>query len=668
MRKRARIFKMFFMVFVVFASTAWSEETGQNARALTELSLERLLNVSVISASRKSQSLSDVTSAVFVINHEDIRRSGATNIPDLLRMVPGVQVASISGNSWAISIRGFNGNFANKLLVMIDGRSVYTPLYGGVFWDVQDTPLDNIDRIEIIRGSGGTMWGANAVNGVINIITKSPQDANGTFLTALSGSHERATVMARYGSTIGEDTSYRLHVQHTNRGNTFTESANASDSMQLTSGGFRINSTPTKRLNLNLQGELYGGEVNNTFTTVTPPTDETKSRGTKLFGGNILSRFDWLQSDSSKISLQLYYDRTNRNTAIFNEKRDTVDMDLQYNIRLFENHEATLGVGYRFLHDRTTDTNKGFLLTPEERSDHLVNIFIQDEITLVPETLRFIIGSKFEHNDYTGWELQPSARLSWTPNKGYSFWAAVTRSVRTPSRAEQDVKINLAIIPPNHLLPLPTVITVTGDRQLKSETLLAYELGFRADVNEFLSLDISSYFNQYNDLISSKYGTPYLGGATLAVQPSNFSNMYKYQSCGAEISLNWQPLDWWKLKGGYAYTEFFGNGANESIAKYSTPLHQATIRSMMTFGRDFDFDLWTRYVGANISPLVTANTHIPAYITLDARLAWRPMAGVELSVVGKNLLERRHPEAVTFLTTARYEVERSVSGKISWEF
>jgi iron complex outermembrane recepter protein len=668
MPKIISIVQIMFFVIIVSVSVVSGAEKEQSADTLTELSLESLLNVSVVSASRKSQILGDVTSAVFVINQEDIRRSGATTIPDLLRMVPGVQVASVDGNSWAVSIRGFNGNFANKLLVMIDGRSIYTPLYGGVFWDVQDPVLDNIERIEVIRGSGGTMWGANAVNGVINIITKSSHDTKGGLLSGLTGSYERGTVEARYGATIGNDTSYRLYVKHAYRDDTFASTGTASDSLRITRGGFRSDSTLPHNVNLTLQGDMYGGEANNTFTGVSFPSSFTVSEPAKLFGGNILSRLDWLQSESSQFSFQLYYDRTGRDITIFKENRDTVDIDLQHNLRVAQNHDITWGAGYRYLHDQTTDKNRGFSVKPDNRTDNLMNLFIQDEITLLPETLRFIVGSKFEHNDYTGWELQPSARLLWIPQKGYSVWAAVTRSVRTPSRAEQDVTINLAVIPPSTAMPLPSVVVVSGDRQTKAESLVSYELGLRADLTAALSLDITAFYNQYHDIINTQQRAPFVQGGTQVIVPYKFTNDKDYQSCGGELSLQWQPLEWWKIKGGYAYINFYGDDVDNSMPARATPTHQTTLRSMLSFGRNVDFDLWGRYVGATRYPLITETVDIPVYFTLDTRLAWRPTAGVELSIVGKNLLDKRHLETATDLTVVRHEMERSVYGKVTWAF
>mgnify|MGYP001336656060 CR=1 FL=1 len=658
------------MLLVASLASPGGAAEEQTATDLTDLNMERLMDVTVISASRKSQTLSEVASAIFVITQEDIRHSGSTTIPDLLRMVPGVQVASIDGNSWAISIRGFNGTFANKLLVMIDGRTVYTPLYGGVYWDVQDTPLDNIERIEVIRGSGGTMWGANAVNGVINIITKNSQDTRGVRLTGLAGSRERGTVSAQYGSEIGDSASYRLYVKHVDRGDTHTTTGTADDSLQITRGGFRIDSTISRNLNATLQGDLYNGTGHNTTTTSTviPPFTTDTTQPTDLFGGNFLSRLDWLQSDSSKFSLQLYYDRTGRNTSFIKEDRDTVDIDLQHNLRLADIHELTWGTGYRFLHDHSDGAEGVFILNPKTRSENLLTLFVQDEITLLPETLRFIIGTKLEHNDFTGWEVQPSARLSWSPYKGYSIWTAVTRSVRTPSRSDQDARITVAAFPPAPpFSPLPSFVALIGNRQLAPESLLAYELGFRADLSETISLDISTFYNQYHDIIGNMPGTPFVENGT-QLYPYYFTNLNDYESGGGEFSLQWQPREWWKIKGGYAYIRFLGDAVEDSLAVKATPAHQATLRSMLALGRNVDFDLWARYVGANRYPMFTDTALIPAYVTLDARLAWRPMAGVELSLVGHNLLEQRHLETITDLTVVRHEVERTVYAKATWAF
>ena len=641
----------------------------QSSEEVLDLPLERLLDVSVVSASRKSQSLSDVSSAIFVINQEDIRHSGATTIPDLLRMVPGAQVSSIDGHSWAVSIRGFNGNFSNKLLVMIDGRSVYTPLYGGVFWDVQDTLFDNIERIEVIRGSGSTMWGANAVNGVINIITKNSQDTKGGLVTALGGNQGHAEAGLRYGAALSEATSYRLYLKHVDKGDTYTTTPGAEDFLRVTRGGFRMDSAPSGSLNLTLQGDAYGGREGNTYTAAsfTPPFGDTLTQTTGLFGANLLSRLDWLQSETSKFSLQIYYDRTDRSTKLVQEYRDTVDLDLQHNLRVAGGHEFTWGAGYRFLHDHTPGSAV-FYLIPESRSDTLLNLFVQDEITLLPDTLRLTLGSKLEHSKYAGWELEPSAKLSWTPRKGYSLWASVSRSVRTPTRGEQDVRITYQVFPPTPPLPFPSAVVLTGNRGVAAESLVAYELGFRTDLSDQFSLDISTFYNRYHSIIDSTPQTPFVQGGTQLTLPYVFNNLYRFDSTGGEFSLQYQPRDWWKIKGGYSYIRFFGGEAVNFLGIKATPSHQATLRSMFALGRDLDLDFWARYVGANRYPLSYGTIDLAGYAELDIHLAWRPMAGLELSLVGRNLLHDRHLETVSNLSQIRHYVEPSLYGKASWAF
>lgn len=646
-----------------------SSATVQAADAgdVLDLSLERLLDVSVVSASRKTQVLSEVASALFVIGQEDIRHSGATTIPDLLRMVPGVQVATVDGNDWAVSVRGFNGMFANKLLVMIDGRTVYTPLYGGVFWDVQDTLLENIERIEVIRGSGSTMWGANAVNGVINIITKSAHDTKGALVTGLAGSREHGTVGVRYGAGLTEQSSYRIYLKHVERGGTDSVNLQAPDSQQMTRGGFRVDSTPFDELNLMVDGNAYGGSSEHSFAipAYAPPFLANPTYSVGLFGANLLTRFDWLQSATSKWSLQLYYDCTQRDIPLVQETRNTVDLDLQHTLRLGARHEVTWGAGYRYLQDRTPGS-QFFYLIPESRGLSLVNLFVQDEISLIPETLRLILGSKVEHNEFSGWEIEPSAKVSWTPRRGMSVWGSVTRSVRTPTRGENDIRIGIGLIPAAPPA-LPTLLVLTGNRDLGSESVLSYEAGLRADLPRAVSLDLSTFFNRYHNIIGNRFGTPFVSGNHLEL-PNSFVNLGGLDTAGGELALQWQPLDWWKLKGGYAVLRVFGEAALGNPASKAAPEHQATLRSLMSLGKSVDLDLWGRYVGVNYYQLQQENVRIPAYLTLDARAAWRPVPGWELALVGQNLLERRHLETVTDQTLARHEVSRTVYGKVTWEF
>ncbi|WP_183359052.1 TonB-dependent receptor plug domain-containing protein [Geomonas limicola] len=662
------------MVAIVLVSLALTVSLGpaplQAAEGpdVLDLPLERLLDVPVVSASRKTQALSEVASAVFVITQEDIRHSGATTIPDLLRMVPGVQVASMDGNDWAVSVRGFNGIFANKLLVMIDGRTVYTPLYGGVFWDVQDTLLENIERIEVIRGPGSTMWGANAVNGVINIITKSARDTQGGLVLGLVGSRERGTLGVRYGAELGEQSSYRLYLKHVDRGSTDAINLPSPDTLEITRGGFRVDSALRDGLDFTFQGDVYGGNSDHSYVipAYASPYFSNPTYAASVFGANLIGRLDWLQAPTSKWSLQLYYDRTQRDIPLVQETRNTVDLDLQHNVNLGGRHELTWGVGYRYLQD-SSPGSPFFYLVPDSRGLSHVNLFVQDEISLLPETLRLMLGSKVEHNEFTGWEFAPSAKLSWTPRKGMSLWASVTRSVRTPTRGENDIRIGVGLIPPTPPAGVPTLLVLTGNRGLVSETVISYEAGFRSDLNHAVSLDLSTFFNRYHNIVGNRFGAVVTSG-NQQLLPDNFVNLGSIDSTGGEVSLQWQPQDWWKLKGGYALLRVFGEAPQGNPGSKASPEHQATLRSLMSLGKWVDLDLWGRYVGGNYYQLQQENVRIPAYLTLDARLAWRPAPGWELALVGQNLLERRHLETVTDQTLARHEMARSLYGKVTWDF
>ena len=417
---------------------------------LVQLSLEDLMTLEVTSASRKAQSLADTAAAVFVITSEDLRRSGVTNIPDALRMVPGVTVARIDSSKWAVTVRGFNGRFARKLLVLIDGRSAYSPLFSGVFWDAQDTLLEDVERIEVIRGPGATIWGANAVNGVINIITKKAADTTGGLAVAGAGSFERGFGAVRYGTDIGDWGAVRAYGKYFNRNELKAEDGRpADDSWDMGRGGFRMDGK--RGLNsFTLQGDYYGGTERETITfpdLAAPPSFSTvRTAHTTVGGGNLLSRWTRSLADDSELSLQFYYDRNKRNIPqLFGDTTDTIDLDLLHRFQWGSRHETVWGGGFRFIDERITGSDT-LSFNPAERNERLYSAFLQDDITVVQDRLHLIIGSKFEHNVYTGFELQPSGRLIWTPNEQISLWSAVSRAVHTPSRGESDNLLNQKVV------------------------------------------------------------------------------------------------------------------------------------------------------------------------------------------------------------------------------
>src|SRR5688572_15258115 len=411
---------------------------------IMDMDLESLMKIEVTSVSKRPEKLSDAAAAIYVISNEEIRRSGVTSIPEALRLAPGLEVARQDSHTWAISSRGFNDEFANQLLVLIDGRSVYTPLFAGVYWDVQDLPLEDINRIEVIRGPGASLWGANAVNGVINITTRRAKDTQGLLISAGAGNEERGFGTIRYGGKIGEQAHFRVYGKYLNRDDSgLTNGLSANDSWSMWRGGMRLDWEPSHNNLLTLQGDIYTGELNQTVTVPSlsaPPSEELREK-VGVSGGNVLGRWSHQFSDTSELSLKAYYDRTERDRVVFDETRDIFDLDLQHRFQLGDRHDFVVGLGYNITSD-DLDNRFAVSFDPTHRTASLYSAFVQDEIELVRDRLRLTMGTKIEHNDYTGWEVQPNARLSWSITKRQTAWFAASRAISTPSRAEDDIRIN----------------------------------------------------------------------------------------------------------------------------------------------------------------------------------------------------------------------------------
>ncbi|MFN7140717.1 MAG: TonB-dependent receptor plug domain-containing protein, partial [Limisphaerales bacterium] len=481
------------------ATGIWGSSSAQELTSpdLTELSLTDLLNVEVTTVSRAAEPLSQAPAAITVIKGEDIRRTGATTIPDALRLAPGLQVAQVDAHTWAISARGFNDVFANKLLVMIDGRTVYSPLFSGVFWDVQDTLLEDIDRIEVIRGPGAALWGANAVNGVINIITKDARDTHGVLLSAGTGTEELGFGHVRYGAKLSENASARVYAKYFNRDNArLLDGSAANDHWEMFRGGFRLDWQPGDPNLLTFQGDAYVGTLDQTYNvpTFTPPFTALLADDIEAHGGNILGRWTHTFSSDSEMIWQLYFDQSVRNTPVFQEERVTADLDFQHHFILGERQRITWGGGYHRTDDEAGNT-LSVALIPEERGLNLYSAFIQDEIQIIHDKLALTLGSKFEHNDFTGFEIQPNARIAWTPLTNAVLWGAVSRAVRTPSRAEHDIIINPPGAPPGSA-------SLFGNRNFDSEDLIAYEIGFRSQPTTRMTWEIATFYNDYDNLRS----------------------------------------------------------------------------------------------------------------------------------------------------------------------
>lgn len=654
----------------VVGSLSWSyaqdwPETTQND--FTELPIEALMEITVSSVSKKEQRLADSAAAIFVISQEDIRRSGVTTIADALRMVPGVQVARIDANKWAVSSRGFNSRFAGQMLVLFDGRAVYTPLFSGVFWDRQDTVLEDIDRIEVIRGPGAALWGANAVNGVINIITKRADDTLGGLLTAGGGNEERGFGSIRYGFEPNNQTQVRLYLKHLDRDSMRqTTGREGEDAWHMTRGGFRLDSELTSRDSLTVQGDLYDGRLGETYNYVLPDY-RTVDSVSKVFGANILSRWKRLFSDSADVTLQLYYDRSEQDMLVIGEKRDTVDLDLQNRFPLGNSHEITWGLGYRYSRDRITNSTY-VMLTPTKQSVDIFSSFLQDDITLVADKLHLIVGSKFEHNDYTGFEIQPTARLLWTPDRQHSIWLSASRAVRTPSRGERGFKLYNGT--GQDIAGTPVYFQLNGSNNLKSDEMIAYELGYRAEPSDRFALDAAAFYNIYHQLDVHSQGAPFFETTPAPDHysiPGYLRNSGTAHTCGFELAVNAQLQAWWRLRTAYSYLTFVKQeAADDTIPwdpKGETPRHQLSLRSLLDVTPDIELDLWLRYVDS------LPNLQVGSYLNLDARLAWQANEELELSLVGQNLLHTQRLEfQQQILNTQPATVGRSFYGKVTWKF
>ncbi|HEX6960861.1 MAG TPA: TonB-dependent receptor [Lacipirellula sp.] len=614
----------------------------------------------VSSVSRQESTVGKSPAAVFVITPEMIRHSGANNIPDLLRMVPGIEVARIDANKWAITSRGFNNLYASKLLVQIDGRAVYSQFFSGVIWSHQDVVLQDVERIEVIRGPGATVWGANAVNGVINIITKQAKDTQGVLVHGGTGTEERGFSTVRYGGQIGENLHWRAYGKQFERDGGYLFGPEADDWRQAR-GGFRSDWTPTNEDTFTVQGDFFDGDSGEAKSVLSPTSPFLADRAydNHDFGQNCLMRWTHVLDDDSDWSIQTYYDRYGRISPVMDLEQETFDVDLQYRFPLGERHNVICGAGYRHIDDRFLG-NLNIAFDPATRNTNLFSYFLQDEITLEEDLWYFIAGSKFEHNDFTGFEYQPSIRLLYTPTERQTAWAAVSRAVRTPSRVEHDLLFHRLESPTG-----PVLSRVSGNDNVESEDLLAVEFGYRAQPVREFSWDLALFWNDYTDLaVTGLPGAPFFDPAIPAIiVPVTYENSLLADTYGAELSSTLQLRRDWLLTGSYSllYLDIHDVEATNTM-QGSSPHNQAYLRSSWQLRSDLDFDLIGRYVD-NLASL-----GVSSYLTADARLAWRPIENLEWAVVGRNLLDDRHAEFVDRLSGVHgTEVQHEIFTTLTWK-
>lgn len=682
MRKKLYILKHLLLLLLVSSSPALAED-------MLDLDLSSLMEMQVTSAGRKEQNIADVAAAIYVIDATTIRNSSATSLPELLRMVPGLQVARIGSSKWAVTSRGFAGAFSSELLVQVDGRTVYTPSFSGVYWDMQTVMLEEVERIEIIRGPGATLWGANAVNGIINIITKAASDTIGLYVQVGSGNFETNMGSIRYGEQFGENIYGKMYLEYHQRDayafypNLFpADSAtygythgilaaedDASDDWEMLNGGFRLDGDIDLHTNWTFQGDIYSGDEHQkvypyyTEDSIFPALEEDDST---VRGHNLLGRFHHTLDNGDSWTIQAYYDYTQRNEVFAKQTYTTFDLDFQYRFQLLDNNDILWGLGYRHVDDHYRSSDL-VVMDPEEETMRTYSFFLQDDIAIVKDKLILSVGSKFEHNEFTQYEVQPSGRLLWKVSNNQSIWGAVSRAVRTPSRFEKNISVIMnKIVNPSDYSVIATQY-MRGGGNLDSEKVTSYELGYRYAIGKKLAADLALFLSRYKDVREYSYTA---AGAEV-------TNDAKGSSYGLELSLQYAPTNWLETQLNYTYidVDMTTGGAtnplfntNAKVLSHSSPRHQVSISTAISLHKAVKLNLFGRYVDAIKYSSPSVISEIDEYFALDANIIWSITDQIEFKLAGQNLTDPEHLEFVSEYFTPPTEIGRSIYGQLSIKY
>jgi iron complex outermembrane receptor protein len=639
------------------------------ARDLSALSIEDLLNVEVVSASRKEQRAADVPAAVFVLTREDIRRSGMTSIPELLRLVPGVEVAQLNANKWAVSVRGFNALYANKLLVLIDGRSIYNHLFSGVFWETVDLPLQEIERIEVVRGPGGSVWGANAVNGVINIVTKAAADTQGTSVRLSGGTFDGEQAGVRHGGMTSEG-AYRVFARWSEREpSRALDGGTADDESRSTSAGFRIDGSKPAG-SYTVEGGVTDSRASSLWKlSVSPdPVESLAAHAvpTHNIDANVLGRWTSMRANGDTWQTQTSLDVTRRTDSNVATGRNAADIDTEYHAKAGR-HDVVAGAGYRVTTEWATQNSWGFSLGPARQTEHLVNVYAQDEIAL-GRSVRFTGGAKIEYSNEVGFNLQPTARMLVMAGPRQRVWASISRAIRTPSLTERSGILNFT---PTIVNGLPVVVRDLGNPDLQPDTLVTPEAGYRFDASSSLSVDVAVFTGRYERLGSNEPGVPFVEmtpGPPRLVVPVTFGGLFGARTAGLEAAAHWTPFPAWRLDGSYSAFHLtpLADPASQDPGGATwdgaAPLHKWQVRSTVMISPRTEFTALLLYVGG------VRSSETPAYTRADARVAFAVAPALTLELVGQNLFAPSHVEMMTseFMDTTR--IPRSVRARLTWRF
>jgi len=634
---------------------------------LTDLAIEDLLEIEVTSVSRYEQKLSRAASAAYVITSEDIRRSGVTTIPDALRMAPGVHVAQLNASQWAVSVRGFSGRFADKLLVMVDGRSVYNPLFSGVYWDSVDMPLEDIERIEVVRGPGGAVWGSNAVNGVVNIITRNAAETQGSLLVSGFGNREGSFSTARYGGSKGS-THYRMFSKLFSRRPQLRPSGETGDdAWAAMRGGFRVDWAGEGGDTLMVSGDLYHFDGNHSFyrPVAEPPYQVLQDEKEHTIGGHALGRWSRPWSERSRGTLQVYHDRYTRRSFTLDQKFvESNDFDYQHEFDASDRHQLMLGAGFRLNRDSLGGTDL-VSFQPSSRTTQVWQMFLNDDYWLVQDQLRLTVGGKLEHNSYTGWQFQPSVSLLWDRGNSEALWASVSRAVSLPSRVDNDIRSLGRVIPGQGGRPVR--VEFFGRPDVAAEALVAIEAGYRRKLARKVSLDLAVFRHDYSRLAILEPGDLFmdssLPGAPL-VAPLFLTNQGEADSIGFEAAVSWNAHRRLGFQGSYSFLQVDDRTRTSAFSiGVVAPRHLLHGRANVRLPWGLEWSPSYYFVDSTVQ-----SAFVPAYHRVDSRLAWKRSDRWELSLGLQNLLDDRHIEGIAESLTVPQEIGRSVYGKISYRF
>jgi len=659
-------------VLVVAVSLSTSVAIAQTSQPdLTTASLEDLMNVEVTSASRREQRAADIPAAVYVITRDDIRRSGLTSVPELLRLAPGVEVARIDSSKWAVTIRGSNHRFSDKLLVLVDGRTVYTRQFSGVHWDTLNVMIEDIDRIEVVRGPGGAVWGANAVNGVINIITKSATETQGPAIRASLGNNDGRSVAARYGGTK-DAMSYRVYVDSAQHPHTMLDESTAGeDDWTALKVGTRLDWHRGED-RVTAQADVARSDSNFRFNfpdgVVAPPLGwPLQLNPSDATRGSALARWTREAGNGRTFEAQGFFEITERDEGFQHYDSKTYDADLKYHARQGR-HDLVSGVGFRETREHS-DPTFALVFTPEPPPLRVFNLFVQDEVRTFGDRLRLTGGVKFEHETLSSWSVQPTGRALWSISDRQRVWGAASRAIRTPSVVNRFARVNFTSFPSESGLPI--VVSILGNPDYQSEETFSVEGGYRFERRP-LSLDVSLFANHHDRLptleplppqVELTYGRPSI------LVASRFANLMEADTRGVEIAGRWSSAAWWRIDATYTYFRFTPHPDPASTAETNarddgnTPNHQWSLRPAVTLGTRVDLNATVLRVGR------IASLEVPAYTRADVRAEWKVTGRWSLVFAGQNLFGDPHAEfAGAELATTPMLIPRQINGRLVWRF